>query len=138
MIKDWFSLAQCTGYIAFVLGVGCFLQKEDRRFKLFMAGECLAYIVHFASLGNPTAGQLGTIQRLAFDGPKIFTVDMGISKRFRFGNRYFAEVRGEMFNAFNHPIFEVADLDVNSTTFGRATTLEVGARVVQLAVKFNF
>ena len=55
MMIDWFSPAQCVGYVAFVLGVGCFLQADDRRFKLFMAGECLAYIVHFALLGNPTA-----------------------------------------------------------------------------------
>lgn len=52
---DWFSPAQCVGYVAFVLGVGSFIQTDDRRFKLFMAGECLAYIVHFALLGNPTA-----------------------------------------------------------------------------------
>ena len=55
MSIDWFSPAQCVGYVAFVLGVGCFMQTSDRRFKLFMAGECLAYIVHFALLGNPTA-----------------------------------------------------------------------------------
>jgi hypothetical protein len=52
---DWFSPAQCVGYIAFVLGVTAFLQRGDRRFKGFMAAECLAYIVHFALLGNPTA-----------------------------------------------------------------------------------
>jgi hypothetical protein len=55
MVTDWFSPAQCVGYLAFALGVACFLQSDDRRFKLFMAGECLAYIVHFALLGNPTA-----------------------------------------------------------------------------------
>ena len=54
MSLDWFSPAQCVGYIAFVLGIACAMQKDDRRFKLFMAGECLAYIVHFALLGNPT------------------------------------------------------------------------------------
>ncbi len=52
---DWFSPAQLFGYAAFVLGVGCFLQTDDRRFKWFMTGECLAYVVHFALLGNPTA-----------------------------------------------------------------------------------
>ena len=54
-IADWFSPAQLFGYVAFVLGVGCFLQTDDRRFKWFMAGECVAYVVHFALLGNPTA-----------------------------------------------------------------------------------
>lgn len=52
---DWFSPAQLFGYVAFVLGVGCFLQTDDRRFKWFMTGECIAYIAHFGLLGNPTA-----------------------------------------------------------------------------------
>ncbi len=51
----WISPAQWFGYIAFVLGVASFLQKNDRRFKWLMAGECLAYVVHFGLLGNPTA-----------------------------------------------------------------------------------
>lgn len=55
MYPEWLSPAQCVGYVAFVLGVGSFLQTDDRRFKLFMAGECLAYVAHFALLGNPTA-----------------------------------------------------------------------------------
>lgn len=55
MVSDIFSPAQCVGYVAFVLGVASFLQKDDRRFKLFMAAECLAYVVHFSLLGNPTA-----------------------------------------------------------------------------------
>ena len=38
-LTDWLSPAQCFGYAAFVLGVGCFLQTDDRRFKVFMAGE---------------------------------------------------------------------------------------------------
>lgn len=55
MPLDWWSPAQGFGYLAFVLGVGSFLQTDDRRFKVFMAGECLAYVLHFALLGNPTA-----------------------------------------------------------------------------------
>ena len=55
MALDWLAPAQWVGYLAFVLGVGCFLQTNDRRFKWFMTGECIAYIVHFALLGNPTA-----------------------------------------------------------------------------------
>lgn len=64
MTIDWFSPAQCVGYAAFALGVGSFLQQDDRRFKLFMAGECFAYIVHFALLGNPTAVASSTMSFL--------------------------------------------------------------------------
>ena len=52
---QWISPAQWFGYLAFVLGVASFLQKDDRRFKWLMAGECLAYVAHFLLLGVPTA-----------------------------------------------------------------------------------
>jgi len=55
ILSDVFSPAQIVGYLAFVLGVGSFLQKNDRHFKWWMTGECLAYAVHFSLLGNPTA-----------------------------------------------------------------------------------
>jgi len=55
MDTSWYSLPQLVGYAAFMLGVASFLQTDDRRFKLLMAGECLAYVLHFALLGHPTA-----------------------------------------------------------------------------------
>jgi len=64
MAIDWFSPAQCVGYAAFVLGVGSFLQRDDRRFKQLMAAECFAYIVHFALLGVPTAVASSTMSLL--------------------------------------------------------------------------
>lgn len=64
MTIEWFSPAQCVGYAAFVLGVSSFAQKDDRRFKLFMAAECLAYILHFFLLGKPTAVASSTMSLL--------------------------------------------------------------------------
>lgn len=64
MTSDVFSLAQLLGYAAFVLGVLCFAQTDDRRFKLFMAAECAAYIGHFALLGQPTAMASTTVSLL--------------------------------------------------------------------------
>jgi hypothetical protein len=52
---QFFSLAQCVGYVALVLGVTAFRQKDDRRLKLFLAAECAAYTVHFSLLGKLTA-----------------------------------------------------------------------------------
>jgi len=49
------SPAQLLGYLAFALGVACFLQTDDRRFKVLMALECMAYALHFWLLGQPTA-----------------------------------------------------------------------------------
>jgi hypothetical protein len=56
VFDHWLDTAQLFGYLAFVLGVTSFLQKNDIRFKLYMAAECVAYVVHFTLLGNPAAG----------------------------------------------------------------------------------
>ena len=89
---------------------------------------------------NPAAGELGTLQRLSLDSPSLLTVDVSLSKKQRIGSRYSAEFKIEAFNLTNTPIFDFADTDINSTTFGRVTALEANAnpRIVQLAVKFNF
>ncbi|MDO6388011.1 MULTISPECIES: YgjV family protein [Uliginosibacterium] len=55
MLTEVLSPAQLVGYVAFILGVASFLQKSDRHFKLYMFGECIAYVIHFWLLGNPTA-----------------------------------------------------------------------------------
>lgn len=56
-----FSLAQCFGYLAFVLGVTAFLQKNDQRLKFFNASESFVYTVHFALLGYPPASASSAI-----------------------------------------------------------------------------
>ncbi|MBV8502991.1 MAG: YgjV family protein [Paucibacter sp.] len=55
MLEQVFSPAQIPGYFAFVFGVMCFAQTDDRRFRLFMSVECFSYVLHFALLGQPTA-----------------------------------------------------------------------------------
>jgi hypothetical protein len=47
--------AQLLGYLALVLGVSAFLQRDDRRLRLLLVAECAAYVGHFALLGNPPA-----------------------------------------------------------------------------------
>ncbi len=64
MSADLLSPAQLLGYAAFVFGVACFAQLDDRRFKLFMAAECAAYIGHFWLLGQPTAVASTTVSLL--------------------------------------------------------------------------
>lgn len=51
-MMNFFNLAQCVGYVAFVFGVTAFLQKNDRRLKFFVASESFAYAIHFVLLGN--------------------------------------------------------------------------------------
>lgn len=55
MLTDFFSPAQCVGYLALLLGVCAFLQRQDHRLKRFNACQSLAYALHFFLLGNAAA-----------------------------------------------------------------------------------
>ncbi len=87
---------------------------------------------------NPNAGTIGSQQRLQFDGPSQTSWDFSVIKRTRLTESQNLEFRAEFFNFLNHPLFFVGDQAVNSTTFGRITTLNFGPRVVQFALKYNF
>jgi hypothetical protein len=87
---------------------------------------------------NPGPGEVGNLPVMAFDGPRLFRMDLALSKRTRVFDRYSIELRGEAFNVTNSVSFFVADRNINSTTFGRLTSVNVGARVVQLSARFNF
>lgn len=57
---DYFSTAQCAGYVALVLGVGAFLSRDDRRMKILLSVESVAYGAHYFMLGNlAAAGSAG-------------------------------------------------------------------------------
>ena len=47
-----FSPAQLAGYVALVIGITAFLQKNDDRLKLFNGSQGLVYALHFILLGN--------------------------------------------------------------------------------------
>ncbi len=78
------SPAQLPGYLAFVLGVTAFLQRDDRRLKLFLASECAAYVAHFALLGNATAASSAgvsgarTLLSLRFRSRRLAVACMGV------------------------------------------------------------
>jgi hypothetical protein len=87
---------------------------------------------------NPGAGRLGALERLQFNGPKVFTWDLGFIKRTDITEQINMEMRFEFFNILNHPVFFVGNQNINSPTFGQVTTTLVAPRVVQLAVKLAF
>jgi hypothetical protein len=87
---------------------------------------------------NPLAGQVGNLDVMTFDGPPQFRLDVALSKRIRLGGRYRFELKGEAFNLLNTPSFFTGDMDVNSTTFGRLTSVNIGSRIVQLSGRLDF
>jgi hypothetical protein len=87
---------------------------------------------------NPGPGEVGNLGRRAFTGPGIYTFDLGLIKRTQITETVNLQFRAEMFNALNHPIFFIADDDINSSFFGRITSTLTEPRVVQLALKIEF
>lgn len=87
---------------------------------------------------NPVAGQVGNVPLLAFDGPPQFRLDLALAKRIRLSGQYRLEFKGEATNLLNMPSFDRGDIDINSTTFGRLTGVNVGSRIIQLSARFEF
>jgi hypothetical protein len=87
---------------------------------------------------NPGAGEVGTLPVMAFDGPKVFNMDLALSKRFRITDRYNIEFKAEAFNLTNSVSFFIADMDINSSTFGQIDEVAVGSRVMQFSLRFDF
>lgn len=87
---------------------------------------------------NPLNEQIGNLQRLQFDGPAVWGNDLSIFKRFAVTEKIRFELRGDLFNFMNTPVFFFGDQSVNSAQFGRITGLTVGARVVQVSGRVSF
>ncbi len=91
-----------------------------------------------------TPGQFGSFIYLY--GPHFITDDLSIAKSASIFEKVRMEIRAEMVNAFNHPIFQVPTggtfginfISIASTTFGRATATTTIPRQVQLRIRFAF
>ncbi|MBV8841420.1 MAG: TonB-dependent receptor [Bryobacterales bacterium] len=87
---------------------------------------------------NPGPGQVGTLQKRMFTGPRVFAMDAALSKSTKFTERIRAELRLEALNVFNHPTFAIFAQNINSTQFGQITNTAIGARQLQLGLRVMF
>ncbi|MBI5083417.1 MAG: TonB-dependent receptor [Acidobacteria bacterium] len=92
-----------------------------------------------AKFSNPTMGELGNTGRNFFVSPGGWGIDASFLKRTALTERYHLELRADMTNAFNHPIFGPPTATVSSTIFGRIRNSVIsGSRKIQLGAKFSF
>jgi len=68
------------------------------------AGGC--FVSGNSVMTPPKAGTFGTMGRNIFRDSGFKNVDFSVFKNFTFKERYTAQFRAEVFNLFNHPIFE--------------------------------
>jgi len=95
---------------------------------------------------NPQPGQVGNLQSNAFNAPAYFDWNMSASKDFDITERFKLTFQAQAFNLLNHPVFAVpvdansglANFNINSTTFGQATSTISAPRVLQMSLRLKF
>ena len=93
----------------------------------------------------PAPGAIGNTNYNSFSGPHFFGQDASISKHTRIHERLEIEMRLEMFNVFNTANFTGLQTNIQTATFGQATSVldttragGVFARTGQWAVRVTF
>ena len=79
----------------------------------------------------------GTVARNSLTGPGIVSVDASANKRFQFRESY-VELRVEVFNLPNHPIWSQPGSQLRTPTFGVINSTRLDSRQIQLGLKFVF
>jgi hypothetical protein len=87
-------------------------------------------------LGNsPCIGNAG---RNILVGPGLDVVDLSLSKTVSIRERKRLTFRMEVFNAFNHPNYDLPDANLSNSTVGIITGLLKDMREAQFALRFDF
>jgi hypothetical protein len=99
----------------------------------------------------PAAGEIGTAGRNTFRGPRLFSIDLSLGKRFRLTERQALSFRSEAYNLLNNPNFGNPGASLATPlTLGKITSglsglsgapigeTFGGPRVVQLALRWDF
>ena len=87
---------------------------------------------------NPQAGTIGALGLGSIYGPSYINTDLSILKRTRISENMNIEFRGEIFNLFNKVNFNNPNTSVNSSSFGRVTSIVGKPRIMQFALRLNF
>ena len=92
-----------------------------------------------ALFSQPAPGELGNTPRNYFISPIRHQINMSLSKRFKFTERYSFDLRVDAQNLPNEPSFGLPTANFNSSVFGRIRDSVVSnSRRIQFSGKFNF
>lgn len=125
-----FSRAECTG--ANPASAGSITSRINGFFNLaaFAPPPLIGDATGFGNCG------VGILR-----GPRQFNLDLGIQKRFTFGEQSALEFRSEFFNLTNTPNFGLPNNDFaggTSPAFGVISSTASNPRIIQFALKYLF
>jgi hypothetical protein len=80
----------------------------------------------------------GMTARNAFRGPGYWNLDLGLFKTFRVKEWATIQLRGEVYNVFNHANLFISGSETDISRYGYAPALRNGRRNVQFAIRIIF
>ena len=83
-------------------------------------------------------GKDGVVGRNTFRGTGFLNFDVALAKSFRFAEQRNLVFKAEVFNLFNRANFGLPVRTLDAPGFGAAATTVNPARMLQLALKFQF
>ena len=93
--------------------------------------------VNPACFTTPASGTFGNLGRNALIGPGLVNLDFALDRNFQLLEWLRLQFRGEIFNIFNHPNFNLPATGFDSPTFGTLTSA-MDPREIQFGVKLIF
>jgi hypothetical protein len=90
-----------------------------------------------AAFATPAAYTLGNVGRNTIIGPGLMNLDLMASKSIRFREGVSLQLRGEFFNSFNTPNYNVVGRILNNPQFGRVQS-QLDPRQIQLGLRLAF
>ena len=87
---------------------------------------------------DPGKFTIGNVGRNTLLGPQTQLFDFDLIKAIPIHERWNAEIRWEVFNAINHPVFGQPSGNASSGSVAQITNLSADPRVMQFAARINF
>jgi hypothetical protein len=115
--------------------------------SLIRAGNGIFYLTpdQMTGFSYPIAGHTGSSGRNAFRGPRFFNTDASLVKRFKITESHAVSFRAEAYNLFNNANFANPGMtltnysaDQTRNTFGKISATVGGARIMQVALRYDF
>ena len=103
-------------------------------------GQMVAQYFDVTAIQDPGAGVFGNSGRVVGIGPGAITIDTSINKRWKIGERFGMQFRGDIYNLPNRPNFSSPVNSRGSGDFGKITTILGGSngRQIQLSMRVEF
>lgn len=107
----------------------------------YAGGAASGFFINPAAFALPALGTFGTCAPRSIHGPGLKNIDLSLFKSFAIAESWKFELRGEFFNAFNHPNFTNPNSSYSASSlgsFGKVFGTVTDPREIQLALKLYF